>query len=199
MGPGVVNLQQLPHGDRLCGKIECRQCKDLRGPVIERARAPRCECADCEDLEGVKKEYITTTFSGYDYINPRETKELSEHQYLLCMSHMFGFVLKDRTYGKILCPRFEWIEQGWTDLDILDIDGLHEPKFASNAIDQLVMRPEKNKDTIKAIVETYADSDSQTELFSVDFIRGKGEGQIFLLHGPPGTGKTLTAGMHRHQ
>jgi len=76
---------------------------------------------------------------------------------------------------------------------------LYEPKLAANAIDQLVMRPEKNKDTIKAIVKTYADIDSQAELFSADFIRGKGEGQIFLLHGPPGTGKTLTAGMHHPQ
>ncbi len=63
-----------------------------------------------------------------------------------------------------------------------------------DAIDRLVMRPEEIKDTIKAIVKTYADS-SQAELFSADFIHGKGEGQIFLLHGPPGTGKTLTAGM----
>lgn len=32
------------------------------------------------------------------------------------------------------------------------------------------------------------------QFFTADFIKGKGEGQIFLLHGPPGTGKTLTAG-----
>jgi len=60
------------------------------------------------------------------------------------------------------------------------------------------MRPESNKDTIKAIVKTYADS-GQAELFSADFIHGKGEGQIFLLHGPPGTGKTLTAGIYNDQ
>ncbi|KAI4931507.1 hypothetical protein J4E85_004100 [Alternaria conjuncta] len=88
---------------------------------------------------------------------------------------MFGFILKDRTY------------------DILDVNSLREPTLAENAIDELVMRPERNKDMIKAIVKTYTDSDSQAELMGVDFIRGKGEGQIFLLHGPPGTGKTLTA------
>jgi SpoVK/Ycf46/Vps4 family AAA+-type ATPase len=64
----------------------------------------------------------------------------------------------------------------------------------TNAIDQLVMRPESNKVTIKAIVKTYAENYGQSGLFRADFIRGKGEGQIFLLHGPPGTGKTLTAG-----
>ena len=79
-------------------------------------------------------------------------------------------------------------------LDILDVSGLVDPKIVENAIDRLVMRPEENKDTIKAIAKSYVDS-SQAELFSADFIHGKGEGQIFLLHGPPGTGKTLTAGM----
>jgi SpoVK/Ycf46/Vps4 family AAA+-type ATPase len=74
------------------------------------------------------------------------------------------------------------------------VSGLEEPKFVANAIDQLVLRPEKNKNTIKAIVQTYTAKVSPVELFRADYIRGKGEGQIFLLHGPPGTGKTLTAG-----
>lgn len=81
-------------------------------------------------------------------------------------------------------------------LDLIDIGGLSNPRIAKDAIGQLVMRPQSNKDTIKAIVQTYTDTSSQAELFSADFIHGKGEGQIFLLHGPPGTGKTLTAGMY---
>ena len=83
-------------------------------------------------------------------------------------------------------------------LDLLDVNCLCDARLLENAIDRLVMRPEENKDTIKAIVQTYAVTD-QTQLFSADFIHGKGEGQIFLLHGPPGTGKTLTAGMDRYQ
>jgi len=78
--------------------------------------------------------------------------------------------------------------------DILDVSRLNEPAVAQGAIDELVLRPEKNKDIIKSITRTYTRSDSQDELFSADFIRGKGKGHIFLLHGPPGTGKTLTAG-----
>lgn len=80
--------------------------------------------------------------------------------------------------------------------DLLDVSGLTVPRIAEDAIDRLVMRPEANKDTIKAIVQTYTDNNSQAKIFSADFIHGKGEGQIFLLHGPPGTGKTLTAGMY---
>lgn len=48
---------------------------------------------------------------------------------------------------------------------------------------------------IKAICETYIIKKDRENLFYADYIKGKGEGQIILLHGPPGTGKTLTAGM----
>jgi len=67
--------------------------------------------------------------------------------------------------------------------------------MAENAIENLVM-DRKNKDLIKAIARIYTDGDQSTR-FSADFIHGKGEGQIILLHGPPGTGKTLTAGMYQ--
>jgi len=167
--------------------------------IGERARGPRCECSQCTDLDTTKEKYVSATFSDYDNIDPKETKELSEHQYMLCTSHMFGFILKDRTYGKFAQHLVHAKQSVLTcALDLLDVSGLVDAKIVENAIDRLVMRPEENKDTIKAIVKTYTDS-SQAEHFSADFIHGKGEGQIFLLHGPPGTGKTLTAGMDSDQ
>ena len=72
------------------------------------------------------------------------------------------------------------------------MDGLEEPEITSDAINYLVM-DETNKETIKAIADTYTDASETIDKFSADFIRGKGEGQVILLHGPPGTGKTLTA------
>lgn len=48
---------------------------------------------------------------------------------------------------------------------------------------------------IKAVCEIFGGTYKQA--FSSDFIQGKGEGQILLLHGPPGTGKTLTAGIEK--
>jgi len=66
--------------------------------------------------------------------------------------------------------------------------------MVQTAIDNLVME-NNNKELIKAIARIYTDSD-QADRFSADFIQGKGEGQIILLHGPPGTGKTLTAGRY---
>lgn len=95
--------------------------------------------------------------------------------------------------------------------DLLDVDLLRDAEMAETAIDKLVMDA-GNKDIIKAIAKIYTDtapidmssnkepSDSEPsepgkfKRFSADFISGKGEGQIILLHGPPGTGKTLTAG-----
>lgn len=34
----------------------------------------------------------------------------------------------------------------------------------------------------------------ENRYWSADFVKGKGEGLIFLLHGKPGVGKTYTAG-----
>jgi signal recognition particle GTPase len=78
------------------------------------------------------------------------------------------------------------------ELDLLNVEGLEQASMAEDAISNLVME-DNNKEMIKAIARTYTDSD-QSSRFSADFIHGKGEGQIILLHGPLGTGKTLTAG-----
>ena len=81
-----------------------------------------------------------------------------------------------------------------TQPDFVEVEGLAEPHIVKNEIDRLVMDP-TNKEVIKAIAKTYTDNDlADSEFFRADFIHGKGEGQILLLHGPPGTGKTLTAG-----
>lgn len=77
-------------------------------------------------------------------------------------------------------------------IDLLNVTKLEWPRMDESVIDQLVM-PLGTKDLIKAIARTYTD---QSQLFKADFIYGKGEGQIILLHGSPGTGKTLTAGTH---
>ena len=82
--------------------------------------------------------------------------------------------------------------EAYKNIDLLDVAKLEWPRMAETAIDRLVM-PFGTKELIKAIARTYTD---QSQLFSADFIYGKGEGQIILLHGPPGTGKTLTAGAH---
>ncbi|KAF3003190.1 hypothetical protein E8E13_009476 [Curvularia kusanoi] len=92
-------------------------------------------------------------------------------KYSILPSHMFAFILNDRVY------------------DLLDVATLEKPSMAETAIDKLVIDKE-SKTLIKAIAQTHIE---KSEEFKADFISGKGDGKILLLHGPPGTGKTLTA------
>lgn len=46
---------------------------------------------------------------------------------------------------------------------------------------------------IKALSHRYTMQSQSGNAWSADFVRNKGEGQIFLLHGKPGVGKTTTA------
>ena len=89
---------------------------------------------------------------------------------------------------------FDWETSSSANIDIVDVGRLKDVSISENAIGSLEME-KKSKDTIKAIAKTYTDTEGQSGRFIADFIQGKGEGQIILLHGPPGTGKTLTAGM----
>jgi flagellar biosynthesis GTPase FlhF len=61
--------------------------------------------------------------------------------------------------------------------------------FRANLIDTLVM-PETTRHHLQSLCRKFT---SKTT-WSADYIEGKGEGSIVLLHGPPGVGKTYTAG-----
>lgn len=65
-------------------------------------------------------------------------------------------------------------------------------------IDTLVMAEERRQ-MIKALAENYMQKHSGDPApayrpWTADYVEGKGEGKIFLLHGKPGVGKTYTAG-----
>ncbi|KAL2808966.1 hypothetical protein BJX63DRAFT_374638 [Aspergillus granulosus] len=139
----------------------------------ERTRVPGCPCKSCHANETQQQGIQRRKFDDYDDIDLNVKTDLTDHQYMLCWSHVYAFVLKDRVW------------------DLLDVSHMEPPRIQKNIIDLLVMKPEGNKQMIKAICEIYGGT--YTQSFSSDFISGKGEGQIILLHGPPGTGKTLTA------
>lgn len=66
-------------------------------------------------------------------------------------------------------------------------------------IDNLVTKDEYRIKTLKALAKGFArenvDGDRiEGDPWSADFVKGKGKGLIFLLHGKPGVGKTYTAG-----
>lgn len=65
----------------------------------------------------------------------------------------------------------------------------------ANLIDDLIFRPDA-KEIIKALSRSYttqAKGGGPDGRWSADFVRNKGEGQVFLLHGKPSVGKTTTA------
>lgn len=66
-------------------------------------------------------------------------------------------------------------------------DSLNDITFRKDAFEKLQMNEDK-KQIIKKIC-----SNKHNAVQNIDFIDGKGGGNIFLLHGVPGTGKTLTA------
>lgn len=90
-----------------------------------------------------------------------------------------------------------------TFLEKLDVSSFEEPVFQTDMIDQLVMNSERRK-TLKALASNYirknhAGEFSDLPMWSADFIAGKGQGVIFLLHGRPGVGKTYTAGKYKRR
>ena len=78
---------------------------------------------------------------------------------------------------------------------ILDISHIEEPMFDEMAFRYLVLDDDIKKTIRSLALENFKKKSAPNKKqFSADFIKGKGEGQVFLLHGPPGVGKTATAG-----
>jgi DNA polymerase III delta prime subunit len=80
----------------------------------------------------------------------------------------------------------------------VSVDSLSEPTFETGMIENLVMNT-KHVNVLKALAKSFVRLNqfgerSNQEPWSADFVKGKGSGLIFLLHGKPGVGKTLTAG-----
>lgn len=107
-------------------------------------------------------------YSEYDSLST--ASELTDQQYFLTFPFIGGFGLDDK----------EW--------KVFHIDGVRDARYDKTALDKLVLDP-SDLNVIKAISYGQAlDQRSPT----LDFIEGKGQGQVILLHGPPGVGKTYT-------
>ena len=71
------------------------------------------------------------------------------------------------------------------------IKNLGPPRINYRMIENLVM-DDRWLRILKSLAESFA---RRSEMWTADFVEGKGNGLIFLLHGAPGVGKTFTAGM----
>lgn len=81
---------------------------------------------------------------------------------------------------------------------MLHVKNFFAPEFHDEMIDDLVMDQARIK-MLKALAKSYIRVNKrgnpiEHESWTADFVKGKGNGLTFLLHGKPGVGKTVTAG-----
>ncbi|KAK4168563.1 hypothetical protein QBC43DRAFT_309121 [Cladorrhinum sp. PSN259] len=144
--------------------------RDDQLPQVE----PRCSCRECSKA-GVKQD--PSPWSGFDKADPKDESTLPANRDLFF--HIIGptipaFILSERRWGRVL------------------LSGLSEVKPDQDAFKYLVLDPEI-KLTVKAMIGKFASQDGKLTPWPSDFVKNKGEGRIFLLHGSPGVGKTCTA------
>lgn len=141
---------------------------------------PQCFCAkcqcDCSDCRGVNRDRDAPgPWAGFDNLNPLEEEPPKNDLYfLVCSSVIPAFVLASRRWGHV------------------SLAHLSEVKCDTEAFKYLVL-DDGVKLTVKALIGKFASTDGKVSPWPNDFVRNKGEGRIFLLHGSPGVGKTCTA------
>ncbi|KAF4921572.1 ATPase family AAA domain-containing protein 3B [Colletotrichum viniferum] len=138
----------------------------------------KCICDICQrqQEDGLQSRRVPLFI---DFGGAEKTGELSDHELLLLPSRVMAYIFRTRTWENV------------------HIRNLTEPHFSENMISHLVMSDSRLK-TLKALAKSFARITQHNESmndarWSADFVRGKGNGLIFLLHGKPGVGKTCTA------
>ncbi|KAI1877844.1 uncharacterized protein JN550_000026 [Neoarthrinium moseri] len=139
--------------------------------------ATDCVCSFCRQYKPTARGKPASAFSKYNYITLEE--QLTSHQYLLCQYEVMAFIFATR----------HW--------ETLHVKNLAEPKFDEDMINNLVMEEDRKK-TLKALAKSFARIDKDgnemlRDMWAADFVKGKGQGLVLLLHGKPGVGKTCTA------
>ncbi|KAI1077613.1 P-loop containing nucleoside triphosphate hydrolase protein [Whalleya microplaca] len=134
--------------------------------------APRCGCSACTK-EGSNQ--TPGPFAGFEHFDSTVDDEPDNDLYYLVLTKVVsGFILGERRWGHF------------------NVEYLQDVKFDKEAFKYLVLDDEV-KLTVKALVGKFASADGQVSPWPNDFVKNKGQGRIFLLHGSPGVGKTCTA------
>ncbi|KAI9766662.1 MAG: hypothetical protein M1839_004785 [Geoglossum umbratile] len=153
------------------GKYQGRIIVDVRAALafsnIERRPSPVRD----RDSEQSKKPKSVRQFrwAEYENITVKKVELLSRDHYFLLGSVVSGFALQDKTW------------------DIFHVDKIAELE-QEGGLENLVPG-DADLGVIKAL--SYRQRNAHNT-WRADFVQGKGEGQIILLHGPPGVGKTYT-------
>lgn len=134
---------------------------------------PRCSCAAC--LKDVNNRDEPSPLANFEDLDPIEDKPpKNDLFFLVCSPNIPAFILCDRRWGHV------------------SLDKLSDVKCDAESFKYLVLDPGV-KLTVKALIGKFASTDGKVSPWPNDFVRNKGEGRIFLLHGSPGVGKTCTA------
>ncbi|KAG9228393.1 P-loop containing nucleoside triphosphate hydrolase protein [Amylocarpus encephaloides] len=137
---------------------------------------------NCQYYKGTTAEFPhhqRDLFATYHGIIPEIDEPLTPHQYFLLPFKVWAFIFKTRTWEQ------------------MKVESFREPIYQQSMIDNLVMDASRIK-TLKALAGSYIRQDIHGEKlkhnpWNADFVQGKGQGKIILLHGKPGVGKTCTA------
>ncbi|KAI1421517.1 P-loop containing nucleoside triphosphate hydrolase protein [Xylaria sp. FL1777] len=134
--------------------------------------ASRCGCRDCG--QGEHSDELSP-FAVFQDLSPQKDKAPENDLYYHVVSKVIaGFLLDERRWAHF------------------HVEKLSDIKFDREAFKYLVLDYEI-KATVKALIGKFASADGQVSAWPKDFVKNKGQGRIFLLHGSPGVGKTCTA------
>ncbi|KAI9764111.1 MAG: hypothetical protein M1840_008671 [Geoglossum simile] len=132
-----------------------------------------CHCASCSANMDLKENQKF----GYDAVTVADKFE--DTQYLICPPRVLGYHL----HGK-----------KWVELEVSKVKSIKN-KNIKNAFESLELKADQKK-LIESLVRSHTSGKGRQpegKPFMEDFMKGKGNGLVILLHGPPGVGKTLTA------
>ncbi|KAI5467372.1 hypothetical protein BGZ63DRAFT_344641 [Mariannaea sp. PMI_226] len=135
---------------------------------------PRCGCNPCSKNRSVD---VNSPYLNFEDLDPlRDSPPDNDLFFYICSNTIPGFILGDRRWGH------------------LSIANLRPLATDKEAFKYLVLDDEV-KLTVKALIGKFANDlgAGQVVPWGNDFVKNKGEGRIFLLHGAPGVGKTCTA------
>ncbi|KAI1492700.1 P-loop containing nucleoside triphosphate hydrolase protein [Biscogniauxia mediterranea] len=134
--------------------------------------APRCSCDACSVSN---QGECLSPFAEFEDRDPTcDAAPQNDLYYLVLTKVVGGFVLGERRWGHF------------------NVEHLEEIKYEKEAFEYLVLDDEI-KLTVKALIGKFANAQGRVSPWPNDFVKNKGQGRIFLLHGSPGVGKTCTA------
>lgn len=135
---------------------------------------PRCGCRACATD---RSREIESPFLNFEDLDPiHDSPPENDLFYFVSSNTIPGFILGDRRWGHLNL-------------------GLLRPVVTDKEAFKYLVLDDEVKLTVKALIGKFA-TDLGAGLIAPwgnDFVKNKGEGRIFLLHGAPGVGKTCTA------